>query len=149
MYGETFYGRHKLAKIKLIDVYPVSKFTVLPEKKKKLPEIKWIEPRHEKTCLRDFRPGKTQTGRLSYRDKPESWNSQFNKYRYYTKQRTTKVLIRLCGCASWSAPSLFAYGKNMVFSWRGSIVLRCYLSRHFFSNHLIPIISEILNMDTC
>ena len=27
-----------------------------------------FEPRHEKTCLRDFRPGKTQTGLLSYRD---------------------------------------------------------------------------------
>ena len=27
-----------------------------------------IEPRHEKTCLRGLRPGKTQTGLLSYRD---------------------------------------------------------------------------------
>ena len=25
------------------------------------------EPRHEKTCLRGLRPGKTQTGLLSYR----------------------------------------------------------------------------------
>ena len=25
-----------------------------------------IEPRHEKACLRGFRPGKTQTGLLSY-----------------------------------------------------------------------------------
>ena len=25
------------------------------------------EPRHEKTCLRGFRPGKTQTGMLSFR----------------------------------------------------------------------------------
>ena len=30
------------------------------------------EPRHEKTCLRGFRPGKTQTGLLSYRDKLEA-----------------------------------------------------------------------------
>ena len=30
------------------------------------------EPRHEKTCLRGFRPGKTQTSLLSYRDKLES-----------------------------------------------------------------------------
>ena len=29
-----------------------------------------------------------------------------------SKQRTTKVLIRLCGCAGWSAPLLFAYGIN-------------------------------------
>ena len=27
-----------------------------------------IEPRHEKTCLWGFRPGKTQTGLLSYTD---------------------------------------------------------------------------------
>ena len=27
------------------------------------------EPCHEKTCLRDFRPGKTQTGLLTYRSK--------------------------------------------------------------------------------
>ena len=26
------------------------------------------EPRHEKTCLRGFRPGKTKTGLLSFRD---------------------------------------------------------------------------------
>ena len=31
-------------------------------------DIPTNEPRHEKTCLRDFRPGKTQTGLLSYRD---------------------------------------------------------------------------------
>ena len=27
-----------------------------------------IGPRHEKTCLRGFDPGKTQTGLLNYRD---------------------------------------------------------------------------------
>ena len=32
-----------------------------------------FEPRHEKTCLRGLRPGKTQTGLLNYRDKLESW----------------------------------------------------------------------------
>ena len=29
-----------------------------------------------------------------------------------SNQRTTKALIRLRGCAGWSAPLLFAYGKN-------------------------------------
>ena len=29
-----------------------------------------------------------------------------------SKQQTTKALIRLCGCAGWSAPLLFAYSKN-------------------------------------
>ena len=31
-------------------------------------DAKIYEPRHEKTCLWGFRPGKTQTGLLSYRD---------------------------------------------------------------------------------
>ena len=30
------------------------------------------KPRHEKTCLRGFQPGKTQIGLLSYRDQLES-----------------------------------------------------------------------------
>ena len=30
------------------------------------------EPRHPKICLRGFRPGKTQTGLLNYRDKLEA-----------------------------------------------------------------------------
>ena len=29
-----------------------------------------------------------------------------------SKQRTTKALIRLCGCAGWSAPLLFPYSKS-------------------------------------
>ena len=29
-----------------------------------------------------------------------------------SRQRTTKALIRLRGCAGWSAPLLFAYGKS-------------------------------------
>ena len=36
------------------------------------------------------------------------------------KQRTTKVLIRLRGCAGWSAPLLFAYDIRHIFSWPGS-----------------------------
>ena len=42
------------------------------------------EKRHEKTCIRRFRPGKTQTGLLSYRDQLESWKFGFRKYRYDT-----------------------------------------------------------------
>ena len=37
-----------------------------------------------------------------------------------SRQRTTKVLIRLRGCAGWSAPLLFAYDIRHVFSWPGS-----------------------------
>ena len=39
-----------------------------------------------------------------------------------SRQRTTKALIRLRGCAGWSAPLLFAYGIRLVFSWPGSII---------------------------
>ena len=38
-----------------------------------------------------------------------------------SKQRTTKALIRLRGCAGWSAPLLFAYDIRHIFSWPGSI----------------------------
>ena len=31
-------------------------------------DYRLFEPRHEKTCLRDLRPGKAQTGLLSYGD---------------------------------------------------------------------------------
>ena len=37
-----------------------------------------------------------------------------------SKQRTTKALIRLRGCAGWSAPLLFAYDIRHIFSWPGS-----------------------------
>ena len=33
-----------------------------------------------------------------------------------SRQRTTKALIRLRGCAGWSAPLLFPYGISPVFS---------------------------------
>ena len=46
--------------------------------------LPYYEPRHEKTCLRDFQSGKTQTSLLSYRDLLESWNFGLSKYRYYT-----------------------------------------------------------------
>ena len=46
--------------------------------------VKTYEPRHEKTCLQGLRPGKTQTGLLSYRDQLETWNFGFSKNRYYT-----------------------------------------------------------------
>ena len=37
-----------------------------------------------------------------------------------SEQRTTKALIRLRGCAVWSAPLLFAYDIRHIFSWPGS-----------------------------
>ena len=43
-----------------------------------------------------------------------------------SRQRTTKALIRLHGCAGWSAPLLFAYGIRHIFSWSGSYNLVSY-----------------------
>ena len=36
-----------------------------------------------------------------------------------SRQRTTKALIRLRGCAGWSAPLFLAYDVRHVFSWPG------------------------------
>ena len=44
----------------------------------------WItsfEPRHEKTCLRGFQPGPTQTRLYSHRSWLEAWNFGFRKYK--------------------------------------------------------------------
>ena len=57
------------------------------------------EPLHKKTCLRDFRPGKTQTGLLSYTDKLEYWNFGFWASRsiILSRQGITKADdLRLC-----------------------------------------------------
>ena len=40
-----------------------------------------------------------------------------------SKQWTIKALIRLRGCAGWSAPLLFAYDIRHVFSWPGSNII--------------------------
>ena len=46
-----------------------------------------------------------------------------------SKLRTTKVLIRLRGCAGWYTPLLFAYGIRHVFVWPGLfIIIVCPLS---------------------
>ena len=47
--------------------------------------------------------------------------TSYDKFGYVilSKQQTTKVLIRLPGCAGWSMPLLFAYGIRHVFAWPG------------------------------
>ena len=50
-----------------------------------------------------------------------------------SKQRTTKALIRLRGCAGWSAPLLFAYDIRHIFSWPGSFLgyqLSLHIKQH-------------------
>ena len=39
------------------------------------------------------------------------------------KKRITKALIRLRGCAGWSAPVLFANPRRQVFLRRGPIII--------------------------
>ena len=57
------------------------------------------------------------------RFKPASWRLEILNIEtrgiILSRQWTTKGLIRRRGCAGWSAPLLFAYGKKQVFSWRG------------------------------
>ena len=52
-----------------------------------------------------------------------------------SKKRITKALIRLRGCAGWSAPVLFANRGRQVFSRRGpdsgGIGLRHFFMRRF------------------
>ena len=84
--------------------------------------IWWNEPRHDKTCLR----GVSGQVRLKLAclatetsQSLESFNIASNGITL-SRQRKINVLIRLRGCAGWSAPLLFAYGIKQVFSWRGS-----------------------------
>ena len=75
----------------------------------------------EKTCLRGFRPGirhKPACAATEARSRLEISDIETRGF-ILSKQRTTKVLIRLRmirlrGCAVWSAPLLFACGKNRV-----------------------------------
>ena len=41
-----------------------------------------------------------------------------------SNKQITKALIRLHGCAGWSAPVLFANPRRQVFSHRGSYVVK-------------------------
>ena len=79
------------------------------------------QPGHGKICLRGFRPSKTQSSLLSYRDQLESWSFGFSKYRYYTiyvvnnKGADPTVRMRRLICAF-----VVRMWHKQVFSWRGS-----------------------------
>ena len=93
-----------------------------------------IEPRHDKTYLQEFST-RPDTNRHAQPQKLTIASRDI----ILSKQRTTKALIRLCGCAGWSAPLtkvlirlwgyagwstplLFAYDIGQIFSWPGSTV---------------------------
>ena len=77
------------------------------------------EPHHGKTCLREFLKLACSATEASTR-----LEILVTETRDITlpRKRTTKVLIRLHGCAGWSVPLLFAYDIRHVFSWPGSII---------------------------
>ena len=81
---------------------------------------RWDKPRHEKTCLWGLRPGKTQTGLLSYKDQQQSWNFWFSNYWYYTIHEASEQKRHWSDSAGWSAPLLCVYGISQGFSWCGS-----------------------------
>ena len=79
------------------------------------------EPRHEKICLRGLRPGKTQTGLLSWWDQPGSSNFGYSKKRYYTidaannKGADQTARMRRLICAF-----VVRIWQKQVLSWCGS-----------------------------
>ena len=75
--------------------------------------IHWllIEPCHEKTCLCDQNKLKPACSADETSQGLEI-SAIASRVIILSRQRKTKVLIRLHGCAGWSAPLLFAYGIN-------------------------------------
>ena len=86
------------------------------------------EPRHEKTCLRSLRSGKTQTGLRSHRNYVEAWNFGYRNWRYYTihaannKGADQAARMRRVICAF-----VVRIWHKQVFSWRGSYnkIVKC------------------------
>ena len=71
-----------------------------------------LEPRHEKTCLRCFRPGPTQTRLYSHRRWLDAWNFGFEKEMncaiYVVK---TKALISCAVTAQLICAFVFSYAE--------------------------------------
>ena len=78
--------------------------------KKPIKYLHMHESRHHKMCLWEF-PTRPDTNRPAQPQKLESLEISTIESTdiILSKQRTTKALIRLRGCAVWSAPLLFAY----------------------------------------
>ena len=90
----------------------------------------WINgPRHVKLCLREFPTRSDSKLACSATEASMMVDILVTETRDITlsRQRATKMLIRLCGCADWSAPLLFAYDIRHIFSWPGSLIFSCLL----------------------
>ena len=71
-----------------------------------------IEPRRQKTSLRDFRPGPTQTGLCNDRRWLEAYNLRFRKKSDYSIQvAKTKTQISFAVTAKLICVFVFAYAK--------------------------------------
>ena len=71
------------------------------------------EPRCEKTCLRGFRLGPTQTGLYSHRRWLEVWHFVYRKKRDFTTcVAKTKALISFAVTVKLIYVLVFAYAKN-------------------------------------
>ena len=61
-----------------------------------------------------------------------------------SKKRITKALIRLCGCAGWSAPVLFPNPRRQVFSGRGPYDKTCLC--HIETTHRNRLASALVQL---
>ena len=90
-----------------------------------------FETHHEKTCLRDLRPGYSKPACAATETKQRlEISDKEPRGIILSKQRTTKELIRLRGYAGWSAPLIFGYCINRLshdvaqICWTSDISLR-------------------------
>ena len=98
------------------------------------------EPHCEKTGLRDFRPGPTQTRLYSHRRWLEAWNFGFRKWRDCTiRVAKTKALISLAVTAKLICAFVFAYAKSR-FSHDTAHIIQCEQCGDYM---LTAILSEI------
>ena len=96
------------------------------------------EPRCEKTGLRGFRPGPTQTGLYSHRRWLEALNFGFTKERDCTiRVAKTKVLISCADTAQLICALVFAYAK-IRFSHDEAHILKSKKCPKFNENNHTP-----------
>ena len=82
-----------------------------------------VGPRREKTCLRGLRQSKFKSFSSATETSYKIVISPVAKlHMILSKMRITKALIRLSGCAGWSAPVLFEKNRRQIFSRRGPFI---------------------------
>ena len=87
------------------------------------------EPRHDKTCLREF-PTRPDTNRPAQPQKFEISVIESTDI-ILSKQRTTKALIRLRGCCSHMTLDTFSHGPAHMYLMHLYVYLACVAFLHF------------------